>query len=78
MIRIDGMTSAQVKLLDNMWELDTEQEFKMWYYTLNEPQQREVSVLQELLTMEFLDKEVDKMSHYPHAEQMLSSVMNRH
>lgn len=77
MIRIDGMTTAQVKLLDNMWGLDTEEEFKMWYYTLNAEQQREVSVLQELLTLEMLDQEVDAMSHYPHADQILANVMDR-
>lgn len=77
MIKIDGMTERQVKLLDEMWSLDTAEEFAHWLYSQPVHVQHEAIVLQELLTLEVLDSELDRMDRFPVAEQMIANIMDR-
>lgn len=71
------MTKRQVKLLDEMWSLDTVEEFTHWLYSQPENVQKEAIVLQELLTLEVLDSELNDMDKFPMAEQMIANIMDR-
>jgi hypothetical protein len=77
MIRIDGMTERQVNLLDEIWSLDTAEEFLHWLYSQPAHVQHEAVVLQELLTLEVLDSELDRTDRFPLAEQMIANIMER-
>jgi uncharacterized protein YukE len=77
MVKIDGVTSAQRKMLDKMWSLDTQEEFDSWFSNLPAALKREARVLEELLIVATIDQEVEKTSEYPLAQRMLAQVLNK-
>jgi len=54
-ISIIGLTSDQVDMLDFMWNLDTEQEFTDWFECLDDHDQRQASVLRDLVMLENME-----------------------
>lgn len=74
MLKIDNLTHTQVKLLDTMWSLDTDQEFKTWYYTLDKTTQKEVDILAEMLYLAEADEIVNKDTGLTMAKQMLGNM----
>jgi len=49
MIQITGLSKRQVRLLDEMWELDTYEDFMQWYNTHDRRTQRLIDVLQQMV-----------------------------
>ena len=49
MIRIDGLNDKQVKMLDQLWTLDTTDEVLEWLNTLNDEDFKMAVVLQEMV-----------------------------
>jgi len=72
---LEGLTTEQVNLLDKMWEIDTIDELKSFINNHSPEVQREILVLQEMLSLAYTDDLVDNMDVYPHAEEMLKNIL---
>jgi hypothetical protein len=57
-IKIHGVTNRQKRMLNIMWNLDSEDDYFEWYYSLDEDLQKEAELLQRLIIMAELDNEV--------------------
>lgn len=68
MITIAGVTKRQKRMLNIMWNLDTEEDYFEWYNSLDEELQQEAELLQRLIIMAELDNEVRDTSQ---AKQLL-------
>lgn len=58
MITIEGVTKRQKRMLNIMWNLDSEEDYFEWYNGLSEELQIEAELLQRLIIMAELDNEV--------------------
>lgn len=58
MITISGLTLRQKRMLDTMWDLDTEQEYCEWYDSLGAELQAEADLLQRLVILESLEEDL--------------------
>ena len=57
-ITINGITKRQKRMLNIMWNLDSEEDYFEWYNSLDEELQKEAELLQRLVIMAELDNEV--------------------
>ena len=57
-ITIQGITKRQKRMLNIMWNLDSEDDYFEWYNSLDEELQQEAELLQRLVIMAELDNEV--------------------
>jgi uncharacterized protein YukE len=57
-IKIYGVSKRQKRMLNIMWNLDTEEDYFEWYNSLDEELQKEAELLQRLIIMAELDNEV--------------------
>ena len=57
-ITIHGVTKRQKRMLNIMWNLETEQEYFEWYNSLDTELQQEAELLQRLIIMAELDNDV--------------------
>lgn len=57
-ITIQGITKRQKRMLNIMWNLDSEDDYFEWYNSLDEELQKEAELLQRLIIMAELDNEV--------------------
>lgn len=55
MIKIDGITEEQKRLLNAMWKMDTKEEMEEWVNTLSLRQKKMIPVLKELMIASYLD-----------------------
>ena len=68
-MQIENLTQEQVDMLDFMWnELDTEEEFLVWYDCLDDRQQRMADCLQRMVILETLDEEMLQKNNTDFAE----------
>jgi len=58
MITINGVTKRQKRMLNIMWDLDTEEDYFEWYNSLDEELQKEAELLQRLVIMAEFDNQV--------------------
>jgi uncharacterized protein YukE len=58
MITIQGVSKRQKRILNIMWNLDSEEDYFEWYNSLDEELQKEAELLQRLVIMAELDNEV--------------------
>jgi len=56
-IKIHGVTKRQKRMLNIMWNLDSEEDYFEWYNSLDENLQKEAELLQRLVIMAELDNE---------------------
>lgn len=56
-IKIYGVTKRQKRILNIMWNLDTEEDYFEWYDSLTEELQKEAELLQRLVIMASLDED---------------------
>lgn len=77
MISINGLTKAQVALLDEMWACETFQEFEDFLETLDPAEREEAIRLQYLVCLEGLDDDMKNMTDYPDARKILHNVMSK-
>lgn len=54
-ITINGVTKRQKRMLNIMWNLDSEDAYFEWYHSLDEHLQREAELLQRLIIMAEID-----------------------
>jgi len=58
-ITIHGVTKRQKRILNIMWNLDSEEDYFEWYNSLDEELQKEAELLQRMIIMAELDNEVN-------------------
>ena len=56
MIRIDGLTDMQVKFLDKLWSMDTQEEVDAWFRTLSDDDLNMAATLHEILVIQVLEE----------------------
>ncbi len=56
-IKIYGVSKRQKRMLNIMWNLDTEEDYFELYYSLDAELQKEADMLQRLIIMAELDNE---------------------
>lgn len=61
-ITIDGLTRRQVKMLDVMWSLETEDDYFEWYENLTKPMQRQADILQRMILLAVADDMISEQS----------------
>lgn len=66
-LSIDGLTKYQVKMLDKMWSLQSEEEFNDWYFTLNEKDTEIVDQLKVILMYALMDKMIDDVDDFEYS-----------
>jgi hypothetical protein len=57
MITISGITKRQKRMLNIMWDLDTQEDYFEWYYSLDKELQTEADLLQRMIVIESLDED---------------------
>jgi hypothetical protein len=57
MITISGITKRQKRMLNIMWDLDTQDDYFEWYYSLDKELQNEADLLQRMIVIESLDED---------------------
>jgi uncharacterized protein YukE len=57
-VKIYGVSKRQKRMLNIMWNLDSEEDYFEWYNSLDENLQKEAELLQRLIIMAELDNEV--------------------
>ena len=59
-MRIDGLTQEQCKMLDIMWEKDTQEELVSWFQSLSENELEMALTLHDMLMQEVAEEQVEK------------------
>ena len=57
-VTIHGVSKRQKRMLNIMWNLDSEEDYFEWYNSLDENLQKEAELLQRLIIMAELDNEL--------------------
>ncbi len=68
---INGLTSTQVALLDEMWACDTYEEYEEFMTNLSAEDRKEARRLERLLLIETLDEDMASQSEYPEANMVI-------
>jgi hypothetical protein len=58
MITISGITKRQKRMLNIMWDLDTEEDYFEWYNSLDKELQDEADLLQRLVILESYEEDL--------------------
>jgi len=74
MITINGVTKRQKRMLNIMWNLDSEEDYFEWYDSLDEELQKEAELLQRLIIMAELDNDMEKLDT-TEAQEVLQQFM---
>ena len=74
MITINGVTKRQKRMLNIMWNLDSEEDYFEWYNSLDEELQKEAELLQRLIIMAELDNDMEKLDT-TEAKEVLQQFM---
>lgn len=72
MITINGLTKAQVKLLDTMWELSDINEYENWKSSLSEKTMDTVDTLEQMVYLATIDKETEELQEFTAAQEILN------
>jgi uncharacterized protein YukE len=71
-ITIQGITKRQKRMLNIMWNLDSEDDYFEWYNSLDKELQQETELLQRLVIMAELDNEVRDTTE---AKKLIEGIM---
>ena len=58
-IKIHGVSKRQKRMLNIMWNLDSEEDYFEWYNSLDENLQKEAELLQRMIIMAELDNQIN-------------------
>jgi transcriptional regulator of NAD metabolism len=72
MIRIEGLTTKQVEMLDKLWSFDTTDEVLEWMKSLSEEDFKMAVTLQELVIDQLLEQPAE--SDVTEAQSMLRKM----
>jgi hypothetical protein len=73
-ITIQGVTKRQKRMLNIMWNLESEDDYFEWYHSLDEELQQEAELLQRLVIMAELDNEVRDTTE---ANKLIQGIMSK-
>ena len=68
---INGLTSTQVALLDEMWACDSFEEYEEFMASLSAEDRKEARQLERLLLIETLDEDMASQNEYPEANMVI-------
>ena len=71
-VTIQGVTKRQKRMLNIMWNLDSEDDYFEWYNSLDVELQQEAELLQRLVIMAELDNEVRDTTE---AKKLIEGIM---
>jgi hypothetical protein len=74
-IQIDGLSTAQVKLLDIMWSIDSPEVYGEWKQALNLELQNMVDVLEEMVVLATIDQELDQTQDFTETKELLNKFV---
>jgi hypothetical protein len=69
-MRIEGLTTHQVELLDTMWAIEEFTELEEWMATLSRADRMEAQRLQQLVILETFEELLEK-DGYPDANRVI-------
>jgi predicted translin family RNA/ssDNA-binding protein len=72
MITITGLTRRQKRMLNIMWDLDTEEDYFEWYNSLDEELQQEADLLQRMVIIESQEEDLVDLTD---AKDALANIM---
>ena len=72
MITITGLTRRQKRMLNIMWDLDTEEDYFEWYNSLDEELQQEADLLQRMVILESQEEDLGDLTD---AKDALANIM---
>jgi hypothetical protein len=73
---LENLTEEDVKILDEIWAIETTEELDQHLKTLDAQTLRRTLTLIDLLQLASIDDDVNAMESYPEAENMLKSIMS--
>jgi hypothetical protein len=73
MITIGGITRRQKRMLNIMWNLDTEEDFFEWYNSLDKELQDEADLLQRMVILESFEEDLGECKE---AKKVLAKFAN--
>jgi hypothetical protein len=74
MIRLDGLTHAQVDLCERIWRCRSTQAFERLLDQLTPAEQLAATVLLNMIVQEAAEEELAAMDRYPAAEQLIAAA----
>lgn len=74
-LSIDGMSSRQIKLLDELWACDTVEEMQRFLESKNAEELQEIATLREMLVLAHIDEEVSQMEEFPEVLDILGRIV---
>jgi hypothetical protein len=72
MITITGLTRRQKRMLNIMWDLDTEEDYFEWYNSLDAELQAEADLLQRMVILESQEEDLGDLTD---AKDALANIM---
>ena len=73
MITIAGVTKRQKRMLNIMWNLDTEDDYFEWYNSLDTELQAEADLLQRMVILESFEEDLGECNE---AKEVLAKFAN--
>jgi hypothetical protein len=73
MITITGLTKRQKRMLNIMWDLDTEDDYFEWYNSLDTELQTEADLLQRMVILESFEEDLGDCTE---AKEFLAKFAN--
>ena len=74
-IRIDGLTTYQVDLLNQMWDIKTSKGLEKWIRSLSDEDQNMVLALRRIIICEMIDQETIAQSDCSMAQKILDKFL---
>lgn len=75
-VEIRDVTPKQKAILDQLWNLDSNEDFEYFVSKLPFAEQREVATLCIMLKHAYDEKEIEKMTSYPYATALFDKLRN--
>jgi hypothetical protein len=76
-MRIDGLTTEQVEMLDKLWSLDTMEEVQEFRSSLPRFRQQQIDTLMEMIMHEICEEKIESATSYPDAEKVLQKIIKK-
>jgi len=73
-MRIEGLTSEQVKILDELWACETMEDLERYVANKSDSQLQEIITLREMIMLSHIDEQVEMMGEYPDVEFMIKNL----
>lgn len=72
-ITIEGLDAFQTEILDEIWKMNSEEEYVTWFELQDPYVQKEAFVLMQLLSLEIMETNLDK--YQDQAQQEIKKII---